>query len=1041
MSGADPHDRSKAEEIEELRRSVTGLGADIQGLQHLLAARQRELDQLRGTLSTALLALRGQLEQIERSAAWRYGHGVSRAVARARGRRITTAGGVVAALGQVDRILELLGARRSEPARSGPAAPAGRAVPDDGSGTRPATLGEQILLAQRLRDALGPAPSESPEQPLPPVATIVVSRSPGRVRPLLERLAETDYPAIEAIVIDNASADGEVAQLVSGRAQVERLETAASFAEASNRGAQLAESELLLFLNDDIHPAEPGWLRELVASLIGGEAAIAGATLVDPSVRPATGLAGSGWIIEQRGIELDLDEELFAPVRRESGADLFGGRFGLDAAAVAVSGACMLVPKDRFLALGMFDTGYQYGLEDVDLCLRARTRGHRVLSSGRSVVVHEGAGSQREAGREFRRINRAVNRRRFRQLWGPTVRRERLDGLLRGEEAWGTGPRLAIARTSNDPERGWGDYYTSQELGEAAQQLGWRVSYLEFDAEQNAPVPVDLDLAIVLTDRWDARRFPTTTLMCAWIRNWTDRWLTRPWLDRYDVLLASSQRTATLLHEATGRTPELFPLASNPRRFRPPRPGSKRGHDWVFTGNRWGQPRAIEGVLGSLRGGDPAVYGRGWDELHPHRLARGALAFEELPAVYASAKLVLDDTAEPTLAYDAVNARVFDALACGALPVTNCERGVRELFDDDFPTWSSPQELSRQVEGLLAAPARRAELAARYRQVVLARHTYEHRVRRLRQVVAEQNARLSFCLKIGAPDREQAERWGDLHFATSLGRALRRLGHRWKVDILPEWDAPGSSAFDVVVHLRGRSNYSPAPGQFNVLWLISHPESFEEPLAEGFDLVCVASEQFAAQLRARLDVPVRVLEQATDPRLFFPDPDGAENHELVFVGNSRGVRRKILDDLLPTDHDLAIWGSGWKGTAAERHLRGDFVPNDELRKLYSSAQVVLCDHWPGMRAAGFRSNRLYDALACGAVVVSDRVAGLDGSLGDAVVTYDDPAELAPLLERVLRDPAERARRASGARVRILAGETFDDRARDLLAWVEELMER
>jgi spore maturation protein CgeB len=91
-----------------------------------------------------------------------------------------------------------------------------------------------------------------------------------------------------------------------------------------------------------------------------------------------------------------------------------------------------------------------------------------------------------------------------------------------------------------------------------------------------------------------------------------------------------------------------------------------------------------------------------------------------------------------------------------------------------------------------------------------------------------------------------------------------------------------------------------------------------------------------------------------------------------------------------------------------------------------------------MRAAGFRSNRLYDALACGTLVVSDRVAGLDHSLGDAVLTYEDPDELRYLLDQVLADPTERERRTSGARDVILRGETFDDRARDLLRWVLEL---
>jgi spore maturation protein CgeB len=573
------------------------------------------------------------------------------------------------------------------------------------------------------------------------------------------------------------------------------------------------------------------------------------------------------------------------------------------------------------------------------------------------------------------------------------------------------------------------------------QALGWRVTYLAQKGTHLPEIPPDLDAAMVLIDRWDAREFPPIALMCAWIRNWTERWLSRPWLDRYDVLLASSGRSAELLEEATGREVARFPLATNQRRFDLPPAGTARDLDWVLTANRWGEPRAIEAALPKLRGAG-AIYGRGWDRIRSlAKLANGSIDYAGLPNVYRGAKVVLDDTAEPTLAYDAVNSRVFDAIACGALPLTNCERGVRELFDEEFPVWQSAEQLGEELEALLRVPEERARLVTRYRQTVLERHTYEHRAIELSRILAEHNQRLSFCLKIGAPDWEQAERWGDLYFATSLGRALRRLGHRWRIDVLPEWDSLTSSTFDVVIHLRGRSEYAPNPGQFNVLWLISHPDTFDPALAAGFDLVCVASAPFGEQLAARIQTPVRVLEQATDPRVFYPDADPAFAHELVFVGNSRGVQRKILNDLLPTDRDLAVWGGGWDGSSVEPYVRAEHVPNAELRKLYSSAAIVLCDHWPDMREAGFRSNRIYDALACGGLVLSDRVAGLDGSFGDAVVTYEDPTELRELIDRLLDNPEERSRRATGGPQRIAAGETFDDRARQLVGWVTNALER
>ena len=69
------------------------------------------------------------------------------------------------------------------------------------------------------------------------------------------------------------------------------------------------------------------------------------------------------------------------------------------------------------------------------------------------------------------------------------------------------------------------------------------------------------------------------------------------------------------------------------------------------------------------------------------------------------------------------------------------------------------------------------------------------------------------------------------------------------------------------------------------------------------------------------------------------------------------------------------------------------------------------------------------------------VAGLDGSFGDAVVTYEDPTELHELIDRLLDNSEERSRRAAGGPQRIADGETFDDRARQLVGWVAEALEQ
>jgi len=100
--------------------------------------------------------------------------------------------------------------------------------------------------------------------------------------------------------------------------------------------------------------------------------------------------------------------------------------------------------------------------------------------------------------------------------------------------------------------------------------------------------------------------------------------------------------------------------------------------------------------------------------------------------------------------------------------------------------------------------------------------------------------------------------------------------------------------------------------------------------------------------------------------------------------------------------------------------------------VYSSAGVVLNDHWRTMQAWGFVSNRSFDVLACGTPVISDHVAGVDELFDGAVLEYRTPTELQALVDDVLTDRTEARERAERGRKIVLANHTFDHRARQLI---------
>jgi GT2 family glycosyltransferase/glycosyltransferase involved in cell wall biosynthesis len=58
-----------------------------------------------------------------------------------------------------------------------------------------------------------------------------------------------------------------------------------------------------------------------------------------------------------------------------------------------VSGCLMLVKRDVFEAVGLFDEEYFFSFEDLDFCLKARRAGFATVLAGRATVYHEGGQS------------------------------------------------------------------------------------------------------------------------------------------------------------------------------------------------------------------------------------------------------------------------------------------------------------------------------------------------------------------------------------------------------------------------------------------------------------------------------------------------------------------------------------------------------------------------------------------------------------------------------------------------------------------------
>ena len=296
-----------------------------------------------------------------------------------------------------------------------------------------------------------------------------------------------------------------------------------------------------------------------------------------------------------------------------------------------------------------------------------------------------------------------------------------------------------------------------------------------------------------------------------------------------------------------------------------------------------------------------------------------------------------------------------------------------------------------------------------------------------------------WSLRIGAPSSgPRAARWGDPAVADALRRELRAHGLVVRTVGRDRWGGPVDRAADVTLHLKGRGVAPVADAQTNVVWVMSHPSEVAPGELDAADLVLAGSELLAERYRATTTTPVAVLQQATDARRFDAGPvDPGVASPVLFVGNTRSVPRPVVLGAVDAGLPLRLVGSGWERYVDPRLVVRDHLPTRELPRWYRSADVVLNDHWDDMARWGLVSNRVFDALACGACVVSDEVPGMGALLADAVVTFRAREDVGPVVRALLDDPDERARRAERGRRAVLAAHTWQHRAVELVRLVAE----
>lgn len=286
-------------------------------------------------------------------------------------------------------------------------------------------------------------------------------------------------------------------------------------------------------------------------------------------------------------------------------------------------------------------------------------------------------------------------------------------------------------------------------------------------------------------------------------------------------------------------------------------------------------------------------------------------------------------------------------------------------------------------------------------------------------------------ISIKTPNPVGDKRWGDYFFASSLKKEFEKKGFNVFLHEFGEWYVDSDE--EIVIVLRGLESYNVNEDNFNIMWNISHPKEVSLDEYQSYDLVFIASEEYASKIDKLIsNTQIEPLLQCTDDELFFPNYDKVCEENILFVGSSRHTFRKIIKDILKTNHNFSVYGFYWNKFINDKYIKGNFIQNPMLSKYYSSCKILLNDHWDDMRLEDFPSNRLFDALACGTFVISDDIPSAHTLFEDTIVTYKDYKDLDEKLSYYLNHEEERREIAKRGQEIVLKNHTFKNRVDTIL---------
>lgn len=218
-----------------------------------------------------------------------------------------------------------------------------------------------------------------------PVVSVIIPNKDNIA--LLDRclasLAGVDYANYEIVIVENNSRKPATfayyARLTARpRTRVLTWDGPFNFAAINNWAAGQVAGEVLLLLNNDVEARDPDWLGRMLEHALRAEVGAVGAKLLYPdgTIQHGGAIIGVGGVAGH------------AHVHWSGESAGYGQRLVVTQNLSAVTAACLMLRKSVFEEVGGFDERFVVAFNDMDLCLKVRSRGYRIIWTPYANLYH-----------------------------------------------------------------------------------------------------------------------------------------------------------------------------------------------------------------------------------------------------------------------------------------------------------------------------------------------------------------------------------------------------------------------------------------------------------------------------------------------------------------------------------------------------------------------------------------------------------------------------------------------------------------------------